>query len=116
MGTSIYELRKTIDAMKLELDMLDTVYDMPQLITSTNLLRSNEYLVKITAKQSELLTAYSQYSEALQDMVAEIFGIQNDLKNILKEQSRLIMDTKPSEVTYDIKRKSVPTKRKSLKK
>jgi hypothetical protein len=114
VGTSLYELRKKIDNMRLELDMLDTVYDIPELITSTNLLRSNEHLVKIATKQSELLTAYAQYSEALQDMIAEIFGIQNDLKNILKEQSKLIMDTKSSEVRHDIKRKSVTTKRKSV--
>jgi hypothetical protein len=97
MGEIIYELRKMIQVIQSELDELgDPVSGMPELITSANLLRSNEYLSEVTKKQSELLSAYSQYSKALENMVDAVFDIQNDLKNLLKEQSKLISDQKSS--------------------
>lgn len=91
VGEIIYELRKTIQSIQLELDELGgPISDMPELITSANLLRSNEYLAKVSKKQSELLSAYNQYSKALENMIDVVFDIQNDLKNLLKEQSALI--------------------------
>lgn len=114
MGEIIYELRKTIQAVQLELDELGgPVSDMPELITSANLLRSNEYLSKVSKKQSELLSAYDQYSKALEDMVGVVFAIQNDLKNLLKEQSKLIPDPKSS---ISKSKKKYIIKKKSLKK
>lgn len=114
MGEIIYELRKTIQDIQSELDELGgPVSDMPELITSANLLRSNEHLSKVTKKQSELLSAYRHYSKALEDMVDAIFDIQNDLKNLLKEQSKLISDQKPS---VSKSKKKPANKKKSLKK
>ena len=93
MGEIVNELRKSVHDLKLELDKLgDPIESMPELINSTNLLRSNEHLDKVTKKQSELISAYAQYSQALEDMIAVIFDIQNDLKNLLKEQSKLISE------------------------
>lgn len=111
MGEIIYELRKTIQVIQAELDDLgDPISDMPELITSANLLRSNEHLSKVSKKQSELLSAYSQYSKSLENMVNVIFDIQNDLKNLLREQSKLISDQKPSmsksKKKFTIKKKS----------
>ena len=115
-NTVLYELRKKIQDIRTELDALGSpIPDMPELITSTNLLRSNEYLVKITKRQDELLSVYVQYSKALEGMIAEIFAIQNDLTIILKEQSKLISNT-TSEILYDRKRKPATIKRKSSKK
>ena len=95
-GKIIYELRKQIQDIQSELDQLgEPLSNMPELITSANLLRSNEYFSKLNKKQSELLSAYNQYSKALEEMVETIFDIQNDLKNLLKEQSKLISDAKP---------------------
>lgn len=114
MGEIIYELRKTIQVIQLELDELGgPVSDMPELITSANLLRSNEHLTKMSEKQSELLSAYGKYSKALEDMVTMVFDIQNDLKNLLKEQSNLISDQKP---TMSKNKKKSTTNKKSPKK
>lgn len=114
MGEIIYKLRKTIQLIQSELDELGSpVSDMPELITSANLLRSNEYLSKISKKQSELLSAYSQYSKSLENMVDAVFDIQNDLKNLLKEQSKLILDQKPS--MSKSKKKSIIKKKSSKK-
>jgi hypothetical protein len=91
LGENIYELRKKIQDIQLELiELGDPISDMPELIISSNLLRSNEYLTKMSKKQSELLSAYDQYSKALENMIDVVFDIQNDLKNLLKEQSKLI--------------------------
>jgi hypothetical protein len=94
--------------MHLELnELIKPVQDMPQLITSANLLRSNEYLTKITQKQSELLSAYANYSESLEQILATLFDIQNDLKNILKQQSELMSNAESTDNSSRIK----PTKR-----
>ena len=45
-------------------------------------------------KKSELLVAYSQYSTALEELLSTVFDIQKDLKDILKEQSSLIADSR----------------------
>lgn len=89
---------------------------MPELITSTNLLRSNEYLAKVSKKQSELLSAYGQYSKVLEDMIVVVFDIQNDLKNILREQSNLISNRKSRKPSISKNKKKSTPKRKSSKK
>ena len=116
VGEIIYEFSKKIQDIKSELDELGgPTSDMPELITSANLLRSNEYLAKVSKKQSELLSAYGQYSKTLEDMIAMVFDIQNDLKNILRVQSTLISDRKSRKSSVSKKRKST-IKRKSSKK
>lgn len=117
MGEIISELRKNIQDIQFELDELGgPISDMPELITSANLLRSNEYLAKVSEKQSELLSAYGLYSKALDDMIAVVFDIQNDLKNLLKEQSTLISVRKSPRSSISKNKKKSTTKRKSLKK
>ena len=95
VGEVIYDLRKRIQDIQSELDALGgSISDMPELIISANLLRTNEHLNKVSRKQSELLSSYEQYCKALESMIKVIFDIQNDLKNILKEQSNLISNRK----------------------
>ena len=78
----------------MALDQLgEPAIDLPEMIESSNLLRSNEYLSKANEKKSELLVAYQQYSTALEELLSSVFDIQKDLKDILKEQSSLIPDS-----------------------
>jgi hypothetical protein len=117
VGEIIYEFSKKIQDIQSELDELgDPTLDMPELITSTNLLRSNEYLAKVSKKQSELLSAYSQYSKVLEDMIVVVFDIQNDLKNILREQSNLIPNRKSRKLSISKNKKKSAPKRRSSKK
>jgi len=93
-GEIIYDLRKKIQEIQLSLEQLgESVTDMPEMIQSANLLRSNEYLSKVNEKKSELLIAYAQYSTALEELLSSVFDIQKDLKEILKQQSSLISDS-----------------------
>lgn len=70
--------------------MGETPTDMPEMIVSANLLRSNEHLSKTNEQKTKLLVAYEQYSAALEGLLLTVFDIQKDLKEILKEQSSLI--------------------------
>lgn len=93
-GEIIYDLRKKIQEIQSSLEQLgEPVTDVPEMIQSANLLRSNEYLSKANEKKSELLTAYAQYSTALEELLSSVFDIQKDLKEILKQQSSLIPDS-----------------------
>ena len=90
-GTLIYDLRKQIQQIQTDLkDLGDPVSEIPELINSTNLLRSNEYLLKTNDKKTELLSAYVQYSSALEELLSSVFEIQYELKEILKDQSSMI--------------------------
>ena len=92
-GEEIIELRIRIHKIQEELDELNQpVPEIPELITSANLLRSNEYLLKLNEKKTALLTAFSEYSKLLEEFLSSVFEIQNDLKEILKEQSSMIVD------------------------
>lgn len=87
----IYDLRRKIQQVQTDLNQLgDPVSEIPELITSANLLRSNEYLSKANEKKTELLFAYEQYFVALEKLLSSVFDIQHDLKEILKEQSSMI--------------------------
>ena len=87
----IYSLRKKIQNAKNDLDSLkEPVIEIPELILSTNALRQNEYLLKANEKKTELLDLYAQYSQSLEKLLLSVFEIQNDLKEILKEQTSMI--------------------------
>lgn len=104
-GEIIYELRKKIQQVQHELDELGSPSEIPELIASANLLRSNEYLSKSNEKKTELLEAYDQYSNALEELLSSVFEIQQDLKEIVKEQSSMIADKKPKKTKAKSKTK-----------
>jgi hypothetical protein len=105
-GEIIYDLRKKIQEIQVELTELgEPVGDMPEMIVSANLLRSNEYLSKANEKKTELLMAYEQYSVALEKLLSSVFDIQKDLKDILKEQSSLIADSPKKQTKTKLKSK-----------
>ncbi len=94
-GELIYDLHKKIQQIQADLDQLgEPVSEIPELISSANLVRSNEYLSKANEKKTELLSVYAQYSTALEKLLTTVFDIQNDLKEILKHQSSMISQTK----------------------
>ena len=87
----IYDLRRKIQQVQTDLNQLgDPVSEIPELITSANLLRSNEYLFKANEKKTELLSTYEQYFVTLEKLLSSVFDMQHDLKEILREQSSMI--------------------------
>ena len=111
-GEIIYELRKQIQKITLELKRLDkSTSNIPELIESSNLLRSNQHLTEVNTKRSELITSYEKYSKELEKMLATVFDIQKDLKEILKTQSSIIEKQKKSKA----RKKSITRKKSSGK-
>jgi len=109
-GDLIYNLRKRIQEIRADLNQLgEPVSEIPELITSANLLRSNEYLSEANEKKTELLSTYEQYSVALEKLLSTVFDIQNDLKEILKQQSSMISSQRK-------KRSKTKTKSRTTKK
>lgn len=95
-GEIIYELRKKIQKITSDLNELEKESEeIPELIKSTNILRTNDHLVEVNNKKSELTFAYEQYSKELERLLATVFDIQKDLKEILKTQLSLISEKSP---------------------
>jgi regulator of replication initiation timing len=105
-GEIIYDLRKRIQQIQSDLEQLgEPAKNIPEMIESANLLRTNQYLSKSDEKKTELIDAYGQYSNALEELLATVFDIQKDLKEILKEQSRLIPNSSKKQLKSKSKKK-----------
>ena len=97
ISNNIYNLRNEIQQLQSELSELgDPVLNIPELITSSNLLRSNEYLLKSDQKKTQLISTFIMYSASMESLLSSVFEIQNDLKSILQEQSLLITSSSKS--------------------
>ncbi len=112
----IYDLRKKIQELQNELVQLDKLPSkIPEMIDSTNVLRLNEHLTKSNDKKTQLLEIYEKYSESLDKLLSTVFDIQNELKDILKEQSLLLSKTKSKKQTVSKTKKLSKSKSKTKK-
>jgi len=105
-GEIIYDLRTKIQQIQSDLEQLgEPAKNIPEMIESANLLRTNEYLSKSDEKKTELIGAYGQYAKALEELLTTVFDIQKDLKEILKEQSALISNSSKKSLKSKSKKK-----------
>lgn len=96
-GDEVYLLRKKIQEITSELKSLgNPPKEKPELIENTNLIRINEHLSAVNGNQTKLISAYDEYAKKLETMLSTVFEIQDDLKNLLREQSKLISTRKIS--------------------
>ena len=94
-GTALDELKTKIQKTKKELADLEKLSNpSPELIDSANMLRENEYLKQIHQKQAELVDLLDLYGKNLETLLSSVFEIQNELKDLLREQSSLISKSK----------------------
>ena len=108
LDNETFSLRRKIHQLQSELNKIDKpVEDLPELISSANLLRANECLSESNAKKNELLSVYDQYTKSLEAMLSTVLDIQKELTSILKEQSSMVSETKT--------KKNHPKSRKSSK-
>jgi len=104
---AISDLKNKINQAKSDLAKLEeSNKQIPELINSTNLLRTNEFLTKTNTKETELLSLYELYFKEIENVLVDIKKIRIELKNSLKPKLK-----KPSK-----KRKKSTKKRKLLKK
>ncbi len=84
---------------------------MPELIESTNLLRSNEFLTKVIQKQNELLLTYEEYVSELKKMISA--SLRAQINSLRKSQKK---STKPKRKITKRPRKKNLHKRRITKK
>ena len=91
---ALSDIQQKIKSSKSDLKEIGELSEpLPELITSANLIRTNEHLTKTNSKQSELITYYDAYTQHLETLLETVFEIQDDLKSLLREQSKLIEKT-----------------------
>ena len=106
IGKKISELQKKIVLAKNELSEINILEQpLPEFINTTNLLRSNEYLQQSNEKKSQLLIAYEEYANELENLVSNIANIKGSIHN-LKSHFK----------TYKKIKKKIKTKTKPRKK
>jgi len=87
------ELRGRIERLRSEIAALGPApADMPGMIESANLLRRNEHLLRSDSSKTELLSCYDAYVAKLEALLRSVFEIQNELRGVLRDQSRLISE------------------------
>ena len=106
LGNNLNELRTKIHRLHKELAELgEPNLPLEQMIGTTNALRQNEYLTKIDAKRSELVSTYSDYTKQLEQIISSLFSIQSELKEIIKAEASLIeSESKPKKAKKTTKK------------
>ena len=83
IGKKVNELQKKIVLAKKELSEINILEQpLPEFINTTNMLRSNEYLQKSNEKKSQLLIAYEEYTDELENLVSNIAHIKGSIHNL----------------------------------
>jgi len=107
---ALSDLKNRINQAQSDLAKLDeSNKQIPELINSTNLLRSNEFLTNTNTKKTELLSLYELYFKEIENVLFEIKKIRIELKNSLKPKLK-----KPNKKRK--RRKKLAKKRKLSKK
>lgn len=105
-GKSLDAFKIKISQIRRELSQLEQANNpLPELINSTNLLRSNEILSKTNQKKTDLLNAYELYFRELEKTVKKIQTGLNTLKNTKKKTSKKRAKTKKKTRKKKVSRK-----------
>ena len=116
-GKSLDGLKLKINQIKRDLSQLEeSNKPMPELINSTNLLRSNEILTKTNEKKTELLNAYESYFKDLESVLKKIQTGLSILKTTPKKKTRKKRTRKKKKTKRKtLRRKKTRTRKKSRK-
>jgi len=117
------ELQNRIEQTKHELEQIKQhEKPMPEFIYTTNVLRSNEYLLKEIQTQAKLVSVYENYSQELEKMVLSTSVIKSKIKQLKsrintrkKSKTKTKRRKKPSKKIRRKPRKTKKVKRKKLK-
>ena len=114
-GEIIYDLRKKIQQAQSDLEQIGDPEDIPELITSANLIRSNEYLSKANEKKTELLNSYELYFRELDGALKKIQAGLSSLKTPKKKRRKKQTKTK-KKARKTIRRKKIQKQKSSRRK
>ena len=84
----LVELKQRIEHLSEELETTSqSTQPMPELINATNILRANEYLTRINAKKTEIISSYAEYVKELEQLVSSV--LERKIAFLKKAQTRL---------------------------
>jgi vancomycin resistance protein YoaR len=107
------ELQKIIEQTKQELEQIKQhEKPMPEFINTTNVIRSNEYLLKEIQTHAKLISVYEKYSQELEKMVLSTSVIKSKIKQL---KSRINTRKKSNTKTKRRKKSSKKIRRKPRK-
>jgi hypothetical protein len=107
------ELQKIIEQTKQELEQIKQhEKPMPEFINTTNVIRSNEYLLKEIQTHAKLISVYEKYSQELEKMVLSTSVIKSKIKQL---KSRINTRKKSKTKTKRRKKSSKKIRRKPRK-
>ena len=116
-------LQKKIEQTKQDLKKIKQLEKpMPEFINTTNVIRSNEYLLKELQENTKLVSAYEEYSLELEKMILSTNVIKSKIKQLKsrrrprkKSKSKTKKRKKSSQKSRRKPRKTRKTKRKKRK-
>jgi len=107
-NSKLINLQEKIQQIRASLsDSNKSETPMPELIESTNLLRSNEFLTKVNQKQNELLSTYEEYVSELKKMISA--NLRAQINSLRKSQKKSI--TLKRKVTKRPRKKTLHTRK-----
>jgi len=107
-------LQNKIIQIKIELSEINKgEKPLPEFIDTTNMLRSNEYLQKSNDTKSNLLTAYEEYTNELENLVSSVSKIKGNIASLKSRIKPRKKSKKKAKKKRTIKRKSKKRKTKS---
>ncbi len=81
-------LKAKIHALSDELDSLGGGPDhIPEFTIRANMLRQNDYLEKSNRIREDMISAYADYSDILEDALRSLFQVQRELVDIMQQQA-----------------------------
>ena len=111
LGNNLSELKIRIQQIQDELSKLGQPdLALAEMINSTNILRLNEYLAKSDEKKTNLILAYGQYTQQLEQIISSLLSIQVDLRDIIKTEASII-ETQESQTNKPKTRRKSQTKK-----
>ena len=118
-ANKIKELQTRIEKLKHDLSTIKQLEQpQPELINSTNMLRTNEYLTREIQQQSELLSLYEKYSKELENLVVSTSEIKfkiKQLKSKIRSKKSIKKPKRRIKSQSRVKRKTQRKKKKNRK-
>jgi hypothetical protein len=83
----LVQLKQKIEHLTRELATINQTQPIPELINTTNILRTNEYLTHANEKKTQIISSYEEYVKELEAYLTS--ALERKLAFLKKTRSRL---------------------------
>jgi hypothetical protein len=98
----LVQLKQKIEHLNQELATINHTPPIPELINTTNILRTNEYLTHANEKKTQIISSYNEYVTELEAYLRSAF--ERKLAFLKKTRARLEKKTKKKPKKKHIKK------------